>query len=80
MEDLKEEYPGETARYLPGYKKICGDKELARQKRLLNPLNYIGKEKTAPYYRIRGGGKRCGHFADCDHDSCPETDGMWKDQ
>ena len=39
MEDLKEEYPGETARYLPGYKKICGDKELARKKRLLNPLN-----------------------------------------
>lgn len=57
MEDLKEEYPGETARYLPGYKKICGDKELARQKRLLNPLNYIGKEKTAPYYRIRVGAK-----------------------
>ena len=57
MEELKVEHPGETARYLPGYKKICGDKELARQKRLLNPLNYIGKEKTAPYFRIRVGAK-----------------------
>lgn len=57
IEELKEEYPGETAKYLPGYKKICEDEKLARQMKMLNPLNYIGKEKTAPYYRIRVGAK-----------------------
>ena len=63
MEELKTDYPGEVSRYLKGYKKIIGDKELERQKYLLNPLNFIprkgekGKTVLAPHYRIRVGAK-----------------------
>lgn len=67
MENLKKEFPEETTNYLSGYQEICEDKELKRQKRLLNPLNYIditeenlsdsNINKLAPHYRIRVGAK-----------------------
>lgn len=67
MENLKKEFPEETTNYLSGYQEICEDKELKRQKRLLNPLNYIDMteenlsdsniNKLAPHYRIRVGAK-----------------------
>ena len=67
LENLKKEFPEETANYLSGYQEICEDKELKRQKKLLNPLNYIGVteenlpdsgiNKLAPHYRIRVGAK-----------------------
>ena len=60
MEDLKEEYPGGNCQISSwaNEKKICGDKELARQKRLLNPLNYIGKVKNCALLQNPGGGKK----------------------
>ena len=54
---LKERFPKETAALAPAYE-ISGDKDLARRRYLINPMNFIGtgeKSKTAEHFRIRVG-------------------------
>ena len=57
MEELRTEFPGESAKYLKGYKKVLEDPELEKRRFLINPMNYIGRPENtlAPYYRIRVG-------------------------
>lgn len=57
MEALQMEFPGESAKYLNGYKAVIEDSELAKRRFLINPMNYIGKPENtlAPHYRIRVG-------------------------
>ena len=58
IEQIKEDFPEEYARYYDGYAAVEGDEALAMRKYLLNPFNYIGTDEvcdTAPYYRIRLG-------------------------
>ena len=57
MEKLQTEFPGESAKYLNGYKAVLEDSELAKRRFLINPMNYIGKPENtlAPHYRIRVG-------------------------
>ena len=55
-------------------------KKSAETKEIIKSAELYRKRKNCALLQNPGGGKRCGHFADCDHDSCPETDGMWKDQ
>lgn len=59
MEELQTEFPGESAKYLNGYKAVLEDSELAKRRFLINPMNYIGKPENtlAPHYRIRVGSK-----------------------
>ena len=56
-EELRTEFPGESAKYLKGYKKVLEDPELEKRRFLINPMNYIGRPENtlAPYYRIRVG-------------------------
>lgn len=57
MEELRTEFPGESAKYLKGYKKVLEDSELEKRRFLINPMNYIGRPENtlAPHYRIRVG-------------------------
>lgn len=57
MEELRTEFPGESAKYLKGYKKVLEDPELEKRRFLINPMNYIGRPENtlAPHYRIRVG-------------------------
>ena len=57
MEELRTEFPGESAKYLKGYKEVLEDSELEKRRFLINPMNYIGRPKNtlAPHYRIRVG-------------------------
>lgn len=57
MEELRTEFPGESAKYLKGYKKVLEDLELEKRRFLINPMNYIGRPENtlAPHYRIRVG-------------------------
>lgn len=58
LETLREEFPSETAQYLPAFSAIQGDKALANRVYLTNPLNFIGNEERsvqAKHYRIRVG-------------------------
>ena len=58
IEDLKDAFPEEYAKYYPGYADAIGNEEQMRQKCLINPLNYIrepGAAKQAQRYRIRVG-------------------------
>ena len=57
MEELRTEFPGESAKYLKGYKKVLEDPELEKRRFLINPMNYIGRPENTlvPYYRIRVG-------------------------
>ncbi len=60
METLCAEFPEETGKYLPGYQRAAGDRELERRRYLLNPMNYIGTQEQAalaPHYRIRVGSR-----------------------
>ena len=57
MEELRTEFPGESAKYLKGYKEVLEDSELEKRRFLINPMNYIGRPENtlAPHYRIRVG-------------------------
>ena len=57
MEELRTEFPGESAKYLKGYKKVLEDPELEKRRFLINPMNYIGRPENALtlHYRIRVG-------------------------
>lgn len=58
LESLKEQFPEEYAQYYAGYAAVAGNKELDRQKYLINPFSYIGTEEKstqAQHYRIRVG-------------------------
>lgn len=59
MEELQTEFPGESAKYLNGYKAVPDDSGLAKRRFLINPMNYIGKpgNTLAPHCRIRVGSK-----------------------
>ena len=59
MEELRTEFPGESAKYLKGYKEVLKDSELEKRRFLINPMNYIGRPENtlAPHYRIRVGSK-----------------------
>lgn len=58
IEELKDQFPEEYAKYYAGYAAVSGNQELDRQIYLINPFNYIGTEEKstqAQYYRIRVG-------------------------
>ncbi|MFR7717715.1 MAG: hypothetical protein ACLU3N_03255 [Lachnospiraceae bacterium] len=57
MEELRTEFPGESAKYLKGYKEVLEDSELEKRRFFINPMNYIGRPENtlAPHYRIRVG-------------------------
>lgn len=58
IEDLKDAFPQEYAKYYSGYAEAIDNEEQLRQKYLINPLNYIrepGSAKQAQRYRIRVG-------------------------
>ena len=58
IEELKDAYPAEYAKYYAAYAEARGDEALAERIRLLNPLSFIGTEEKsvlAKHYRIRVG-------------------------
>lgn len=57
MEELRTEFPGESAKYLNRYKEVLEDSELEKRRFLINPMNYIGRPENtlASHYRIRVG-------------------------
>jgi hypothetical protein len=58
LEELKVQFPEEYDAYYEAYHAVSGDEELERQKRLNNPMYYIGTEEkadAAEHYRIRVG-------------------------
>lgn len=57
MEELRTEFPGESAKYLNRYKEVLEDSELEKRRFLINPMNYIGRPENtlATHYRIRVG-------------------------
>ncbi len=57
MEDLKEEYPGETARYLPGYKKNLRRQRACQTKEIIKSAELYRKRKNCALYGIRVGAK-----------------------
>lgn len=57
MEELRTEFPGESAKYLKGYKEVLEDSGLEKRRFFINPMNYIGRPENtlALHYRIRVG-------------------------
>ncbi|MBQ7487193.1 MAG: hypothetical protein IJT77_06850 [Clostridia bacterium] len=58
IDRLKEAFPEAYARYYESYAAAIGDEELARRRRLINPMEYIGQTAAcdqASHYRIRVG-------------------------
>ncbi|MCM1124493.1 MAG: hypothetical protein NC416_18110 [Eubacterium sp.] len=60
IEELKDRFPEEYAKYYVGYAEVAGNDELARQMYLINPFHFIGTEEKsvqAAHYRIRVGAR-----------------------
>ncbi|MGM9538223.1 MAG: hypothetical protein ACI3VN_07825 [Candidatus Onthomonas sp.] len=58
MEELKEQFPEEYARYHDAFAQAAGDEALARRRYLINPLSFIGTGEqcdAAGHYRINVG-------------------------
>ena len=58
IEELKDRFPAEYAKYHAAYAAVADDAQLAERVRLLNPLRFIGtdeKSVQAKHYRIRVG-------------------------
>ena len=58
IEALADQFPKEWEEYYPAFAKALGDKELARRRYLINPMNYIGTDEEsdmAKHYRIHVG-------------------------
>lgn len=56
IEELKEQFPDEYARYYEGFSKAAGDDALAERRLLINPMSLIESAKNAAgFFRIRVG-------------------------
>lgn len=56
IEELKEQFPDEYARYYESFSKAVGDDALTERRYLINPMNLIGSAKNAAgFFRIRVG-------------------------